>query len=84
MEKDGQDSLKYHLGLPCPTLLSPAGGWPKAIFNSLGHAVPYTYASISGKIQKMALLFVAVALLVTLARGMPVDPKVKSTIKRTV
>jgi hypothetical protein len=54
------DSLEFHLGLPCPTLLNPAGGpplkrpnglqglqgWlPAGVFYPLGHPKPYTYAS---------------------------------------
>jgi hypothetical protein len=35
------DSLKYHWGPPCPTLLCPAGRpplkWPAAIFYPVGH-----------------------------------------------
>jgi hypothetical protein len=39
------DFLKFHPGLPCPTLLRPVGGRPAAVFNPFGHPMPYTYAS---------------------------------------
>jgi hypothetical protein len=35
------DSLKFHAGLPCPTLIRPAGGRPAAVFFPLGYPTPY-------------------------------------------
>jgi hypothetical protein len=45
------DSLKFHLGPPCPTLLRPVGGAPRvapaqggqpaAVFHPHGHPTPY-------------------------------------------
>jgi hypothetical protein len=37
------DSLKFHPGLPCPTLLRLAGGLPAAVFYPFGHPTPYAY-----------------------------------------
>jgi hypothetical protein len=48
------DSLMFHLGPPCPTLLCPAGGgWgvtpktqdglPVTVIYPFGHTTPYTY-----------------------------------------
>jgi hypothetical protein len=44
------DSLKFHPGLPCPTLLCPVSGvarlqvrWLAAFFYPLGHTTPYAY-----------------------------------------
>jgi hypothetical protein len=38
------DSLKFHLGLPCSTLLCPAGSLLAAIFYPFEHPTPYAYA----------------------------------------
>jgi hypothetical protein len=35
------DSLKFHAGLPCPTLILPAGGRPASVFFPLGYPFPY-------------------------------------------
>jgi hypothetical protein len=34
------NSLKFHAGLPCPTLIRPAGGRPAAVFFPLGYPTP--------------------------------------------
>jgi hypothetical protein len=55
------DSLKFHLGPPCPTFLRPAGGpplkqpysgvahlqvgRPAAVFSPSGHPTPYAYGN---------------------------------------
>jgi hypothetical protein len=42
------DSLMFHQGLPCPTLLRLVGGTPlkrlEAVFYPLGNPTPYAYA----------------------------------------
>jgi hypothetical protein len=51
------DSLKFHPGLPCLNLSRPADGPPlkrpyraeRAVFNPLGHPVPYSSAGPYGK-----------------------------------
>jgi hypothetical protein len=37
------DSLKFHPGLSCPTLLRPAGGPPLNVFYPIGHPTLYAY-----------------------------------------
>jgi hypothetical protein len=37
-QKLAMDSLKFHPGPPCPTLLHPAGGLPAAVFYHCGRA----------------------------------------------
>jgi hypothetical protein len=52
-----RDSLKFHPGLPCLTLLRPAGGpplkRPAAFFNPFGHPTPYAYAFKAANIGKL-------------------------------
>jgi hypothetical protein len=40
-EEISTDSLKFHVGPPCPTLIRPAGRRPVAIFFPLGYPFPY-------------------------------------------
>jgi hypothetical protein len=62
------DSLKFHLGLPCPTFLHPMGGpllkrpydllqVASAILYLFGHPTPYAYASLSLSLGGLVPLF---------------------------
>jgi hypothetical protein len=40
-EEVSTDSLKFHAGPPCPTLIRPQGGRPAAVLFPLGYPMPY-------------------------------------------
>jgi hypothetical protein len=54
MARGGHVSLKFHPGLPCPTLLRPGQATPEtsiqpfqAVFYRFGHPTSYAYVGVS-------------------------------------